>query len=117
MIRHIVFFSAKRKSNVDAIVRGLGILAQIPHVRRFEVAKNRKTDPLSVEVDIVVYGEFDDEAALQAYKAHPIYEEATRCVRPLRDLRLAAHYDVDDALISHEQGGAPMVSPTLPRSA
>ncbi len=74
MIRHIVFFSAKRDCDIDAIVGGLSILAQIPHVRRFEVAKNRKTDPLSAEVDIVVYGEFEDEAALHAYKAHPLYE-------------------------------------------
>ena len=87
MIRHIVFFSAKRDCDIDAIVRGLSILGRIPHVRRFEVAKNRKTDPLSAEVDIVVYGEFHDEAALRAYKAHPLYEESIQRVRPLRELR------------------------------
>jgi len=105
MVRHIVFFSAKRDSDIGAIVSGLSILARIPHVRRFEIAKNRKTDPLSAEVDIVVYGEFDDEAALNAYKAHPIYEEATQRVRPLRDLRIAAHYDVDDAWVSSDPNG------------
>ena len=117
MIRHIVFFSAKRECDIDAIVSGLSILARIPHVRRLEVAKNRKTDPLSAEVDIVVYGEFEDETALHAYKAHPIYEEATQRVRPLRELRFAAHYDVDDAWVFPEQGGASTAPPTLPRSA
>ena len=33
-----------------------------------------------------------DEAALMAYKAHPTYAEATRHVRPLRELRLAADF-------------------------
>jgi len=41
-------------------------------------------------VDVVVYGEFADEAALAAYKAHPTYAEATKRVRPLRELRYAA---------------------------
>jgi hypothetical protein len=97
MIRHIVFFSAKRDCDMDAIASGLSILTRIPHVTRLEVARNRKTDPLSSEVDVVVYGEFEDEAALNAYKSHPLYEESIRRVRPLRELRIAAHYDVGDA--------------------
>jgi hypothetical protein len=92
MIRHIVFFSARTPDDVDAVVEGLSILAGIPHARRLEVARNAKTDPLSREVDVVVYGEFDDEAALEAYKAHPLYQESIRRVRPLRELRLAAHF-------------------------
>ncbi len=103
MIRHIVFFSAKSDCDVDAIIRGLGILGRIPQVRHFEVARNRKTDPLSAEVDIVVYGEFENEDALHAYKAHPLYEESIRRVRPLRELRFAAHYDVDDACVFPER--------------
>jgi hypothetical protein len=38
----------------------------------------------------VVYAEFADDAALAAYKAHPTYAEATRRVRPLREMRFAA---------------------------
>jgi hypothetical protein len=93
MIRHIVFFSAKTPANLDAIVEGLSILATIPHARRLEVGRNAKTDPLSDEIDVVVYGEFDDEAALTAYKAHPTYQESIRRVRPLRELRIAAHFE------------------------
>ena len=47
-------------------------------------------DQISNEVDVVVYAEFEDAAALAAYKAHPTYAEATRLVRPLRELRLSA---------------------------
>lgn len=97
MIRHFVFFSAKALENVDAIRTGLSILTGIPHALKLEIAENRKSDPLSSEVDIVVYGEFEDHAALAAYKAHELYAEAIRRVRPLRELRLAADYAITEA--------------------
>lgn len=89
VIRHIVFFTAK-PANLDAVVEGLNLLGQIPHALHFEVTRNSKVDQFGNEVDVVVYAEFADEAALAAYKAHPIYAEATRRVRPLRELRFAA---------------------------
>ena len=90
MIRHIVFFSVKRRQDVETVRAGLSALGAIPHSSVFEVSLNTKVDQLSNEVDVVVYAEFTDEAALAAYKAHPIYHEATRNVRPLRELRLSA---------------------------
>lgn len=90
MIRHIVFFSAKRREDVEAIRARLSRLGAIPHCSRFEVSLNTKVDPLSDEVDVVVYAEFADSAALAAYKSDPIYAEATREVRPLRELRYSA---------------------------
>ena len=90
MIRHIVFFTAKDDANLDAICEGLALLGTIPHSRHFEVTRNTKVDQISNEVDVVVYGEFADAAALAAYKAHPTYAEATRRVRPLRELRYSA---------------------------
>lgn len=90
MIRHIVFFSAKRREDVGAIHDGLSALGTIPHSTNFEVSLNTKVDPLSDEVDVVVYAEFPDEAALAAYKAHPTYAETTAKVRPMRELRLSA---------------------------
>ena len=91
MIRHIVFFTAKPE-NLDAVVEGLGLLGQIPHSEHFEVTRNDKVDLYGNEIDLVVYAEFADEAALAAYKAHPLYAEATRRVRPLRELRYAADF-------------------------
>ncbi|MCP3387815.1 Dabb family protein [Bradyrhizobium sp. CCGB12] len=96
MIRHIVFFTANNEANIDQIVEGLSLLAAIPHARRLEVARNRKTDQLGNDIDIVLYGEFDNEAELAAYKAHDLYQESIRRVRPLRELRFAADYSLAD---------------------
>jgi hypothetical protein len=90
MIRHIVFFSAKDPNDIEAIRAGLSKLGQIPHLSKFEASFNRKSDPISGAIDVVVYAEFADDAALAAYRAHPIYAETTRNVRPLRDLRFSA---------------------------
>lgn len=92
MIRHIVFFTARDRRDLDAIVAGLELLGTIPHSSFFEVSRNSKVDQIGNDVDVVVYGEFADEAALAAYKAHPTYAEATKRVRPLRELRLAADF-------------------------
>jgi hypothetical protein len=97
MIRHIVLFTAKDKADIDKIVEGLSILAQIPHARRLEVARNRKTDQLGNDIDVIVYGEFENATDLAAYKAHALYEESIERVRPLRDMRVAADYDAPSA--------------------
>jgi hypothetical protein len=98
MIRHIVLFSAKGEDHVEQIIEGLSVLAAIPHARRLEIARNRKIDQLGNEVDVVVYGEFDDETDLAAYKEHELYKESIKRVRPLRELRFAADYDVVTAV-------------------
>ena len=92
MIRHIVFFSARDRNDIERVRAGLAELARIPHSRVFEVALNSKVDPLSDEVDVVVYAEFADQAALAAYKAHPLYAETTAKVKPLRELRVSADF-------------------------
>jgi hypothetical protein len=96
MIRHIVLFSAKDKDHIDQIIEGLSVLTAIPHARRLEVARNRKTDQLGNDIDVVVYGEFETEMELAAYKAHDLYQESIKRVRPLRELRFAADYSTAD---------------------
>lgn len=96
MIRHIVLFSAKRPDDVPAILDGLGLLRGIPHALRLEVVRNGRLDQLGNDIDVVVYGEFADEAALAAYKAHPLYQQAIAAVRPLRDIRHAVDYAVPE---------------------
>ncbi len=90
MIRHIVFFSAKQGEDVIRIREELKALGTIPSSEVFEVSINTKVDPLSDEIDIVVYAEFPDAAALAAYKAHPTYARTTATVRPMRELRFSA---------------------------
>ena len=92
MIRHIVFFSAKHDADLNAVINGLNALGRIPGADFFEVAPNAKIDPISDEIDVVVYAEFKDEAALRNWKADPIYAETTRTVRPLRELRYSADF-------------------------
>jgi len=91
MIRHIVFFTVPDATHLTAVHEGLMTLADIPHARHFEVGHNLHADRLTgTEVDFVVYAEFTDEAALEAYKAHPIYQRAIDIVKPMRELRIAA---------------------------
>lgn len=97
MIRHIVFFTARKAEDLAAIRDGLSILAEIPHALKLEIGTNVKSDQLGNDVDLVVYGEFENEEALAAYKAHPLYQESIDRVRPLRDLRMAADYDAASA--------------------
>ncbi|MDH2348320.1 Dabb family protein [Bradyrhizobium sp. SSUT77] len=94
MIRHIVLFTAKDTACIEQMIEGLSVLTTIPHARRLEVARNCKTDQLGNDIDVIVYGEFDNEMELAAYKAHDLYQESIRRVRPLRDLRFAADYNV-----------------------
>jgi len=92
MIRHIVLFRAREPHDREAVHEGLSLLKEIPAASLLEIAYNSRVDPWSDEIDIVVYGEFADEAALAAFKAHPLYAESIRLVRPLRDLRIAVDY-------------------------
>jgi quinol monooxygenase YgiN len=92
MIRHIVFFTATPE-NVDEVRAGLSLLTGNPHASLLEIGTNVKTDQLGTDIDLIVYGEFEDEAALAAYKAHPIYQESIDAVRPIREVRIAADYD------------------------
>ncbi|MEI4195309.1 Dabb family protein [Roseovarius sp. E0-M6] len=93
MIRHIVFFSASDPKDVETIREGLMMLSEIPHAQHFEVGQNLRSDTITgPQVDVVVYAEFEDETALAAYKAHPVYEACIARVRPLRELRIAADF-------------------------
>lgn len=98
MIRHIVFFNARKREDVQRIADELKGLGRIPHCSFFEVGLNRRVDRLSgADVDVIVYAEFADEAALEAYKAHPIYQDMITRVQPLRDMRIAADFESTSA--------------------
>ncbi len=89
MIRHIVFFTAKNPEDVDTIYTALRTLETIEGNWTLTVRKNEKIDQIGNDVDIVVYGEFPDEASLEIYKNDPVYHMSTKTVRPLRDKRYA----------------------------
>ena len=78
---------------MDEIREGLMMLQDIPHATHFEVGTNLHGDTMSQAApDLVVYAEFADQAALDAYKAHPIYAACVARVRPQRDMRIAADF-------------------------
>ena len=91
MLRHVVFFSARNREDVERLYEGLLLLTQIPH-GRVEIGHNLALDPLSVPVYLVVYGEFADEAELARYKAHPTYAASIAIARPLREMRVVADF-------------------------
>jgi hypothetical protein len=90
MIRHIVFFTLKDPGQAADAMAKLERLGAIPGSTLFHVRANTKSDQIGNDIDIVVYSEFPDLAALKAYKKHPTYAEVTAMVRPLRELRFAA---------------------------
>lgn len=89
MIRHIVLFTARDPKDIDAIYDGLKLLEGIKGDWLLTVTKNNKIDQIANDIDVVVYGEFPDQAALARYKADPVYQKAIDIVRPLRDQRIA----------------------------
>jgi hypothetical protein len=93
MIRHIVYFTVKH--NFDQVYNGLKILEDIPCDGCVHIRKNLKIDQINNDIDIVVYGEFKDEKALNEYKNHDLYKKSIDCVRPYRDIRLAVDIDMD----------------------
>jgi hypothetical protein len=97
VIRHIVFFTVPEE-NRDAVRKGLSGLTAIPHALTLEIGENVKKDQWGNSVDFIVYGEFENEAALAAYKADPAYDLSTRTVKPLRETRVAADFDSDTAV-------------------
>ena len=96
MIRHIAFFSAIDPSDLDEIEQGLWVLKDNPHALAFAVHRNLNLDEIpGPHPDFVVMADIKDEAELAAYKAHPLYAESIRRVRPLRDIRVAADLSIE----------------------
>ncbi|MBR73300.1 MAG: stress responsive protein [Rhodospirillaceae bacterium] len=94
MIRHIVLFSAIDSQDVQIIRDGLRNLIAIPSAKLLEVEFNSRKDQWSNEVDVVVYGEFENEEALSEFKSHPIYKDTIKDIKPLRELRIAVDYEI-----------------------
>lgn len=93
-VRHIVMWnvrgergSAEHRASLVTLKRAFeGLLGQIPGLIKIEIG----IDISGVEYacDAVLYSEFDDQDALQAYAAHPAHAAARREVA---DMRIARH--------------------------
>ncbi len=74
MLRHIVMLRFKDHEKVDQNAREfkerlMALESLVPELKRMEVGLNVNTKPSAY--DLVLTSDFDDEAALNAYRIHP----------------------------------------------
>lgn len=98
MIKHIVFWRmngdtpAKRHAQAVAIKEALEALnGRIPGLLRLEVGVDISGDVDAA--DVVLYSEFADRAALEAYHHHPEHQKAAPLVRAARSERRVVDYE------------------------
>lgn len=99
MIRHIVMWNVRgdsvdeKAANIATLQRSFETLrGRIPGLLKLEVGVD--TSRVAYACDVVLYSEFESQAALSAYASHP---EHARVRQELGDLRIA-RYQVDYAL-------------------
>lgn len=99
MIKHIVFWRlngetpAERHAQASAIKDALEALnGRIPGLLRLEVGIDVSRD--ADAADVVLYSEFTDRAALDAYHHHPEHQKAAPVVRAARCERRVVDYEL-----------------------
>lgn len=120
MLGHLVFFTFPDQAAADRGLAGLKPLEGIAAARYLRILPNRHLDAHGdgrSPVELVVFGLFDDAQALARYQADPVYAEAVRAVRPIRDMRVSAAIDLDAAGLIAALGGAMPAVGALPHSA
>lgn len=108
MIKHIVMWnlrgadSEERHANALRLQREFETLrGRVPGLLRLEIGIDHSR--VDYACDVVLYSEFESQAALDAYASHP---EHLRVRQALGDLRTDRH-QVDYAASSEEAGVAP----------
>lgn len=98
MIRHIVMWNVRGESveektaNIETLKRCFEKLrGRIPGLLKLEIGVD--TSRVDYACDVVLYSEFESQAALSAYGTHP---EHARVRQEIGDLRIA-RYQVDYA--------------------
>jgi quinol monooxygenase YgiN len=107
MIRHIVMWNvrgdtpaAKARGIVQVQSSFASLRGRIPGLLHIEVGID--SSRIEYACDVVLYSEFESQAALDAYAAHP---EHLRVKQELGDLRIA-RYQVDYVVAGRQQPGA-----------
>ena len=100
MLKHIVMWKLKeqaegadRGANAHEMKRRLDECAHIvPGILTFEV---RLAEPgLEATYDVVLYSEFEDKAALEAYARHPTHQALIPFIGAVREARQCMDYQV-----------------------
>ena len=97
MLKHIVMWklhdTPERAANAVEMKRRLDACAAIvPGIITFEVTIAQPG--LEATYDIVLYSEFTDKAALDAYAAHPTHEAVKPFIGAIRSERQCMDYEV-----------------------
>ena len=93
MIRHIVLwkFRPGTEAEQERFLNGLqGLFGVIPQLRRCEVSR----DLGGGSYDAVLLSEFDDLAALEAYKADPRHQAVSALCRSIRTDRACVDCEI-----------------------
>ena len=100
MIKHIVMWKLKehaegqdRLANAREMKRRLDECAQIvPGILAFEVTLAQPG--LEATYDLVLYSEFEDRQALEAYATHPTHKALVPFIGAVREARQCMDYEV-----------------------
>ncbi|MDB5959292.1 MAG: stress responsive protein [Massilia sp.] len=93
MLKHIVMWKLKDPANGAEMKRRLDECAAIvPGILTFEVSLAQSG--LEATFDVVLYSEFTDKAALDAYASHPTHEALKPFIGAIRSERQCMDYEV-----------------------
>jgi quinol monooxygenase YgiN len=100
MLKHIVMWKLKehaegadRAANAIEMKRRLDECASIvPGQHKFEVVVAQPG--LEATYDVVLYSEFEDKAALEAYVKHPLHQAVIPFIGAIREARQCMDYEV-----------------------
>jgi heme-degrading monooxygenase HmoA len=100
MLKHIVMWKLKehaegadRAANAREMKRRLDECANIvPGIHKFEVTLAQPG--LEATYDVVLYSEFENKAALEAYARHPTHQALVPFIGAIRDARQCMDYEV-----------------------
>jgi quinol monooxygenase YgiN len=99
MLKHIVMWKLKdvagtaKAANAQRVKAALESCRGVtPGMLKYEVGLDVGSD--HAPWDVVLYSEFADQAALQAYQQHPAHLAIKQVIGPLRENRGAVDYEV-----------------------
>lgn len=95
-VKHIVVWRLEAKPSVAENAHRAktmleALAGRIPGLRHLEVGINFLDDPNAA--DIVLYSEFDDRAALEAYQRHPLHLEVVPHIKAMATERRSVDYE------------------------
>jgi hypothetical protein len=101
MIKHIVMWNVlgrsphERSENIEKLRTAFeGLRGRIPGLIQLEIGID--TSRIGYSCDVVLYSEFDTQASLDAYAAHPAHLSVRDKLQGLRIARHQVDYEVDE---------------------